>query len=64
MDALFELVAPLILHWRVGLPTFVALGVAIFLAATVSWFMGWYGILLILSAFGGGMFWEAHSSKR
>jgi ABC-type transport system involved in cytochrome bd biosynthesis fused ATPase/permease subunit len=63
MDGLFELLAHLLLHWRVGLPAFVALVLAIFFAFTVAWFTGWHGILLILFAFGAGLLWEGQNSK-
>ncbi|MFY3386323.1 hypothetical protein [Paracidovorax sp. MALMAid1276] len=63
MDALFELALILALHWRIGLLTLVAVGIAVFLAATLSWFTGWYGIMLILLSFGAGMLWEGSAQR-
>ncbi|WP_092955959.1 hypothetical protein [Paracidovorax konjaci] len=58
MDALVELIAILAIHWRVGLLTLISLVIAVFLAAALSWFTGWYGIMLVLLGLGVGMCWE------
>ena len=63
MDTLFELALILTLHWRIGLLTLVAVGIAVFLAATLSWFTGWYGIMVILLGFGAGMLWEGSAQR-
>lgn len=44
MDALFDLFVMLAFHWRIGITVLAALATALFLATTVSWFTGWYGI--------------------
>jgi ABC-type transport system involved in cytochrome bd biosynthesis fused ATPase/permease subunit len=65
MDALLifllDVVLPLAVHWRVGVPTLIALPIAAFLAFTLSWFTGWYGVLFVIFAFGGGLLWESSS---
>jgi hypothetical protein len=63
MDALFELLAPLVLHWRVGVVTLGALLVAFFLTAAFALFTGVFGIAVVLLGFGVGMLWEADASR-
>lgn len=59
MDALVELVAMLAFHWRIGISVLLALIAAIFLATAISWFTGWYGVLLVIFSFGAGLVWES-----
>lgn len=59
MDAFFELVTMLAFHWRIGLAVLVALISAVFLATNISWFNGWYGVLLVIFSFGAGLIWES-----
>ena len=63
MDALFELLIPLMFHWRVGVATFVALLVAVLLAVTIAPFTGLFGIATVLLGFGAGLLWESDASK-
>ncbi|ADX46935.1 hypothetical protein Acav_3033 [Paracidovorax avenae ATCC 19860] len=59
MNEIFDLLLLLVLHWRIGVAVLAALITAVFLAATLHWFTGWYGILLVLLGLAGGMMWEA-----
>ncbi|MES2929032.1 MAG: hypothetical protein V4843_19595 [Pseudomonadota bacterium] len=59
MDAIFELIVMLALHWRIGLTVLIALISAIFLATNISWFTGWFGVLLVIFSFGAGLIWES-----
>jgi len=59
MDALFELITMLAFHWRIGIAVLFALISAVFLATNISWFTGWYGVLLVISSFGAGLIWES-----
>lgn len=59
MDALFELITMLALHWRIGLAVLIALISAVLLATNISWFTGWYGVLLVIFSFGAGLIWES-----
>jgi len=59
MDALFELITMLAFHWRIGLAVLFALISAVFLAINISWFTGWYGVLLVIFSFGAGLIWES-----
>ncbi|MDD2178965.1 hypothetical protein OIN59_16125 [Acidovorax sp. D2M1] len=59
MDALIEFIATLALHWRIGISVLLALIAAIFLANALSWFTGWYGVLLVIFSFGAGLVWES-----
>jgi len=63
MDALFELFAPLIGHWRVMIATLAALLVAVVLTILFASFTGDYGIGLVLLGLGAGMLWEADASR-
>lgn len=59
MDALFELITMLAFHWRIGIAVLFALISAVFLATNLSWFTGWYGVLLVIFSFGAGLIWES-----
>jgi len=61
MDALIELLAPLILHWRVGIATFCAMLVAVLLAAAFATFTGVFGIAVVLLGFGAGLLWQLNA---
>jgi len=54
----FELITMLAFHWRIGLAVLVALISAVLLATNISWFTGWYGVLLVIFSFGAGLIWE------
>jgi hypothetical protein len=58
MDTVVGAVAMLIVNWRIGLLTFGSLAAAVFLASTLQWFTGAYGIGLVLVSFGAGMLWQ------
>ena len=61
---LLDVVLPLAVHWRAGVPTFLAIPIAVLLSCTLSWFTGWDGILLVIFAFGAGLLWEASFRRR
>ncbi len=61
---LLDAVLPLVVHWRAGVPTFLAIPIAVLLSFTLSWFTGWDGILLVIFAFGAGLLWEASFRRR
>ena len=64
MDDLVGLALELIVHWRVGLATFVAIPIALFLADTLSWFSCQFGIVLVVIAFGAGLLWDMSAHAR
>jgi uncharacterized membrane protein YdfJ with MMPL/SSD domain len=63
MDALVELLLPLIFHRRVGVAAAIALLVAVLLAVTFAPFTGLHGILVLLLGLGAGMLWEIDASR-
>jgi hypothetical protein len=63
MDALFELFAPFVGHWRVAVATLSALLIAAMLAYLVVSFTAGYGIGLVLLGLGAGMLWEANAVR-
>jgi hypothetical protein len=58
MDTIVETAAMLVVNWRIGLLLFGSLVAAVFLASTLQWFTGAYGIGLVLVGFGSGMVWQ------
>lgn len=63
MDELVGALAPLAIHWRVGISTLLAAVVGVFLSLATDWFTGFYGIVLVLLGLGAGMLWEASSDR-
>ncbi len=64
MDALLELMATFVGHWRAALVTVSALVAALVLAYLFSSFTGGIGIGLVLLGLAGGMLWEANALRR
>lgn len=64
MDGLFELLAQLVVHWRVGLASLVVTVASVVLAVAIPPFTGGHGIALVLLGFGAGLLWEVSSSKQ
>lgn len=64
MDALFELVMLLVLHWRIGLLVVGTTVLAVFLAATLAWFSGAFGLALVIASVGLGLVWEGATEKK
>lgn len=53
-----ELVALLLLHWRVGAGILTAACMALLLCIAFAWFVGFPSILLVLIGGGAGLLWE------
>jgi hypothetical protein len=63
VSELFELVALLALHWRVGLSVLFALIVAVTLNAAIAGFSGAYGVGLVLLGLGVDMLWHGDATR-
>ncbi|RCW70505.1 hypothetical protein [Pseudorhodoferax soli] len=63
MDALIDLFMLLVFHWRLGLSVVGTTVLAIFLAATLPWFSGAFGLALVIGSVGLGLLWEGAADK-
>ncbi len=63
MDALIDLFMVLVFHWRLGLSVVGSTALAIYLAATLSWFTGAFGLALVIGSFGIGVLWDGAAEK-
>ena len=64
MDALIDLAMLLVFHWRLGLSVVGMTVLAVFLAATLPWFSGAFGLALVIASVGLGLVWEGAAEKR
>jgi hypothetical protein len=64
MDALIDLFMLLVLHWRLGLSVVGTTVLAVFLAATLPWFSGAFGLALVIGSVGLGLLWEGAADKK
>lgn len=62
LSAILELVAVLVLRWRVGAATVIALFAAILLAAAISPLGARCGIVTVIFGFGVGLLWDVDAS--